>query len=506
MRTGSGGDLVEQLHADLDDLLALDDETLRAGLLSLVTAGNRLQAAVAAWVGSFDARGLSDADACRTTTAWLHSYLRLSGRAASGVVKRGRLLRDLPAVAQAAAQGDVNVEHLDRIGALVKQVGVDPVKPADHILADAAAQVDPAELGLVCDRIRDYIQPDGPEPAELFDKRDLTLADVGGMVAIRGQLDPEGGAAVREALDALMKPPAPDDHRTTGQRRADALADLARGALAHGHLPTVGGMRPQVGILITPQTLLHDADTPPDHGTGPRTRTNVRFGDEPDPPDITHLFDDDDLATEDPADDHDHGDHDDDGGGHAREKHDGVDHDVPADHPANPHGEPPPNSRGDPVAGLDLRSPAERAWLNWYGPIPPALAKRIACDADIWRVVLDPTTGLPLDVGRAHRLVPHWIRRALHARDRGCRWPGCRVPAPWTDGHHLTPWHHGGHTRVEDLLLLCRHHHATVHEGRWRIHLDPTSGKVSVTRPDGTPHDLAPSRPWTTPTTRPDTS
>lgn len=44
---------------------------------------------------------------------------------------------------------------------------------------------------------------------------------------------------------------------------------------------------------------------------------------------------------------------------------------------------------------------------------------RFACDADIWRVILDPGTGQPLDVGRRHRLVPPWIRRALHARDRG---------------------------------------------------------------------------------------
>jgi len=156
------------------------------------------------------------------------------------------------------------------------------------------------------------------------------------------------------------------------------------------------------------------------------------------------------------------------------------------------------------VAALGVPPPVEPAWLNWFGPIPPATAKRILCDSDIWRIVLDPTTGLPLDVGRAHRLVPYWIRRALYARDRGCRWPGCSTPAPWTDAHHLRHWHDGGVTRVEDLLLLCRYHHVCVHEGRWRIHLDPATGQVSVTRPDGTPHDLAPTRPWTTPTTQAD--
>ena len=105
---------------------------------------------------------------------------------------------------------------------------------------------------------------------ELFEQRELTLSQRDGMVAIRGLLDPDGGAAVLEALDSLMRPPGPDDLRTPGQRRADALVDLARRALAQGDLPTVGGMRPQVGILITPETLLYGED-----GNDPRTRTHT---------------------------------------------------------------------------------------------------------------------------------------------------------------------------------------------------------------------------------------
>ncbi len=121
------------------------------------------------------------------------------------------------------------------------------------------------------------------------------------------------------------------------------------------------------------------------------------------------------------------------------------------------------------------------AWLDWFGEIPAALAQRIACDASVWRIVLDPATGLPLDVGRAHRLVPHWIRRALHARDRGCRWPGCEAPTDWCDAHHHDkPWYLGGETNVDELMLLCRWHHVRVHEGGWRIELDRTTGEVTV--------------------------
>jgi hypothetical protein len=551
--------LVGRVRAELDALLAVDvaglpDASVRSDLLELFVAANQVHAAIALRIASFDARGLADADACRTAAAWVRAYGRFSGSAASGLVRQGRVLADLPAVAEAAGRGEVSAEHVGKIGALVKQVGVDAVQPADEILAGAAAKVDPDELRMVCDRIRDYVAPDGSEPLELFEKRELTFSDVGGMTAVRGQLDPEGAAAVREAIDALMKPPGPDDCRTTGQRRADALVDLARGALAHGDLPTVGGMQPQVGILLTPQTLLYDEDPP--------ARTYTRFGDEPDPPDITHLFDDGAGVGDGVEGDGGEGDRGEgDGGEGDRGEGDGGEGDrgdgdrgdgddgraaddaaragaadldgeglaeaaTRGDPPGSPRvdpsgrargdpngsarGDPAANTRGDPLAGLGLPPPVERAWLNWYGPIPPALAKRIACDADIWRIVLDPRTGLPLDVGRAHRLVPYWIRRALYARDRRCRWPGCRIPAPWTDAHHVVPWYISQQTKVEELILLCRYHHTTVHEGRWRIHLDPATGQVGVTRPDGTPHDIAPSRPWTSPTTGrgdvPDTS
>jgi hypothetical protein len=246
------------------------------------------------------------------------------------------------------------------------------------------------------------------------------------MVAIRGLLDPEGGAAVLEAIDARMRPPGPDDPRTVGQRRADALVDIARMALARGDLPTVGGMRPQVGILLTPQTLLYGQD-----GNDPYTRTHTRFG-EAEPPDIGHLFDphtgagDDDIAGDDgaagaappfdePAADQAFDD-------------EAFDDEALADDAftdAQPRPVPRANARGDPLTPLGIPPPVEPAWLNWYGPVAPETAQRVFCDSDIWRIVLDPASGLPLDVGRAHRLVPHWIRRALHARDRGCRWPGC---------------------------------------------------------------------------------
>src|SRR5689334_4384402 len=136
------------------------------------------------------------------------------------------------------------------------------------------------------------------------------------------------------------------------------------------------------------------------------------------------------------------------------------------------------------------------------GDIPAAIAQRIACDCDVWRCVLDPNTGLPLEVGRTHRLVPHWIRKALHARDQGCRFPGRTAPVAWTDAHHWKAWYHGGETNIDNLLSLCRFHHVIVHEGRWTLAWDRTTGAVYAHRPDGTPYELGPSLPHVSPTRR----
>jgi hypothetical protein len=88
--------LVERLRADLCalvavDVVALPDAALRSELVELCAAANQLNAAIASRVASFDARGLADEDACRTTAVWLRNYGRCSDGAASGVVRLSAL-------------------------------------------------------------------------------------------------------------------------------------------------------------------------------------------------------------------------------------------------------------------------------------------------------------------------------------------------------------------------------------------------------------------------------
>jgi hypothetical protein len=120
--------------------------------------------------------------------------------------------------------------------------------------------------------------------------------------------------------------------------------------------------------------------------------------------------------------------------------------------------------------------------LDHSGPVPARVAQMLACDAGIQRVVLGPSSE-PLDVGRRTPVVPPAIRRALGVRDRGCTFPGCDRPPPWTDAHHVRHWANGGATSIANLVLLCREHHRVIHEGTFSVRMK--RGAPLFTRHDG---------------------
>ena len=102
------------------------------------------------------------------------------------------------------------------------------------------------------------------------------------------------------------------------------------------------------------------------------------------------------------------------------------------------------------------------------GPaIAAATARRLACDGSVVTIVEDGD-GQPLDVGRKTRSIPPAIRRALRSRDKCCRFLGCGHTR-WLDGHHIRHWADGGHTKLDNLLMLCKFHHRALHEGGFAI-------------------------------------
>ncbi len=116
---------------------------------------------------------------------------------------------------------------------------------------------------------------------------------------------------------------------------------------------------------------------------------------------------------------------------------------------------------------------------------------RLACDAAVV-VHQHAADGATLDVGRKTRSVPPSIRRALESRDTGCRFPGCT--ARRCDAHHVVHWAAGGPTCLDNLVLLCRHHHRLLHEGGYT--LQRSAGReVTFTSRAGRVIDAVPAAP-----------
>lgn len=116
------------------------------------------------------------------------------------------------------------------------------------------------------------------------------------------------------------------------------------------------------------------------------------------------------------------------------------------------------------------------------GSVSAETSRRLACDCGVvhW---LENADDKALNIGRRTRSIPSAIRRALDCRDGGCRFPGCTA-RHHVDAHHIRHWADGGETRLNNLLLLCRHHHRLVHEGGYSLALG-VSGAAVFTMPNG---------------------
>jgi uncharacterized protein DUF222/HNH endonuclease len=118
-----------------------------------------------------------------------------------------------------------------------------------------------------------------------------------------------------------------------------------------------------------------------------------------------------------------------------------------------------------------------------------AQLRRMLCDCGVIPHVLGGD-GQPLDIGRATRVIPAGIRRAVVLRDRGCAFPGCDRKPARCECHHVIEWFHGGPTAVDNLVLLCMRHHKLIHKASWEVRIR-----------DGTPEFVPPT--WVDPRKRP---
>ncbi len=304
----------------------------------------------------------------------------------------------------------------------------------------------------------------------------LDISPTLGGYHLSGFLTEEHGQTLTTAIGSVMGTPASDDDRTPGQRRAQALTDLARIALDNGHTGTGAAVRPHLNVtvswtelqtLATKDTIKNRTNNPTGTtgtltgttGATPLTGTSRTAG-APGAPE---------AGTTTPATGTGTGTG---TGGVAGLAGTGV---TGA-------------TRATGVAGV--KRPAVFTETN--APVPTSLLRRIACDSQITRIVFGPDSQV-LNVGRTQRTITGQLRRAVIARDKHCVYDHCDQPPSRCEVHHaIRHWADGGETSVTNAALLCWHHHDLVDTAGITMRYD---NGWHFTHPNG--HTVTPTKPRT---------
>jgi hypothetical protein len=246
------------------DLHALPAADLLERTASLAAARNMLDAELARTVRRADLAQASERDGLKTMAAWLRGHCRLSPAAAGRLIRAGRTLEQLPAVAVGCAAGTVTADQVEVLTPIVTPTnraaadaqGVDH-HAVDELLAGVAATRPHTELVTVVHHYLDRLDPDGPEP-DPTEQRSLTWArHPDGSLTGRLTLDAVGAEKVQTAVESLVQAHRPaGDPRTHAQRQADALVQLCDNLLASGTLPFLRRIKPQLLVTIDLADLL----------------------------------------------------------------------------------------------------------------------------------------------------------------------------------------------------------------------------------------------------------
>jgi hypothetical protein len=488
------------LAAVVDQLAAQDRNSLtnpvRAQrVLVLRRLLDRLEGHWLRELAEVDAHGAAGADQgiqFGSTASWLRSRLHASATTASSWVRTARALfrGPLTATAQALTAGQLSPVHAAVLAAGTQDLPAHTAAQAEPVLVEAARRLDPPRLRRLVTHLRLVADPDHEHDRaqRRHQQRGLWLSPtLDNMLAVDGLLDPEAGQTLLAALEPLTRPVNADDDRTGGQRRADALCELARRQLEGGRLPKSGGVRPQLAVLVDLDSLVGRpgvvggvTDTGP---LGPEACRRLACDGA-----LTRV-----LVTRQPTGHHGHhgqqGDGDPGGqhdpGGHHHPGHhgqhgDGNPHGQHGDgNPHGQHGDGNPHGQHDP-GGQHHPARVDRPGSN------PTLEAQLRTAVALLPPILGGAPSQPLDLGRSTRVVQPAQRLALAVRDGGCVFPDCQRPLSWCEAHHIQHWLDGGPTDLANLALVCRAHHRAVHEGGWQLTRGP-DGRLTATPPHRPP-------------------
>src|SRR5919201_4962112 len=262
--------IIEQMFESLErglaslrtiDLAAVSPAEIGCGITKMSALIDGLAAERARWIAAFDREQLFAQSGDTSMTGWLRNNCHLSGGSADGQVQLARQLPQLQETQQALAAGEIGIEHAVEIARATRDLGVG----AEGELVAAAKEKDPVEVREKAREIRHRVDADAmarlaQEQYRRGRLRVFNLTD--GTVGVDGALPPEGGVALKLCLESLAGIPAKDDERSAEQRHADALMQLCKRQLDSGRLPSVGGRKPHLTVVVQAESLAHVPGAP----------------------------------------------------------------------------------------------------------------------------------------------------------------------------------------------------------------------------------------------------
>ena len=401
----------------------------------------RLDAVVLSMTREIDGRGAATEAGAASTAAWLRGRVRLHPGAAKAEVALARQLdADLTATGAALAAGDISLDHVGAIAGAMKNLprDVDAAtrSKAEDYLTEQALSFDSSALQRLGSHLILVLDPERGatlerDEAEQADRQELTVSrGADGGRPVRGRFGPVDGAFLDTVLASVSAPrPAEDgtpDPRSPAQRRAEGLVELLKLAMGHEDSPESGG-EPVTLVVTTTLDQMRATSNGCNHASA--------YGEDSEPVDPSRV-------------------------------------DVPQPEDSASSTWPP-------------AKPCGAATLEDGTALAPETVRRLGCDS--WLVAALTGAGRQvLDIGRSSRVVPRAIRRALVLRDGGCAFPGCGRPPRWCHAHHIRHWADGGPTALDNLVLLCGHHHRVVHHDGWQVDIGDRSDGRSHGRSDDT--------------------
>jgi hypothetical protein len=417
---------VENLLEAVEAIDAVPDGELIA---ALVQVKDRLDATLTRAFTQFVAEGRNEVEGWRSPVSWLRAHCPLTDSQAKGLTHTARRMEAWPTLAELWSSGDVNEAQVETV---VRSVA----KQNAALFAEHDTEVSPMLVGLsVADTraaIRDWNAKaealTSPDPALLEDnvqvdgRLDLSRT-LGDRVRLDGDLDPDIGTLVDDALQLFERPADDGSGLTATQRRVEALGRMARFALDHHPTRRRRHARRHPHVDVTIDVLDLQADML--HGLGIRTVHDLERFLEWRPV----------SAVE----------------------------------------------EGLLRTALDVGTGRPRT-RDGHRLTPEAITTIFGTGTLLSRLLL--ADGQVLDQGRDVRFVQANLRDAMLVRDMGCRFPGCDAPVAWIDGHHIRPWERGGPTSLANAVALCASHHGMVHRTGWSTSV-ADDGTMRFVRPDG---------------------